>query len=550
MAITFPVSPVPRAIAALHIPASPGLRLQDGPVEAMGASVAPFLPADAHGLLRAAHVAYALHYPLVLSPDTVWLAIAQGFAVHVNENAERLRGKLVRHAGQETIEIRRDDFVKGLPENPWPEVFAAFSAAIAEHIGRQRDLVVADFSTTGPCERAASEIVLLDAMQRYFRYEVHTLCGIPEITLDGTPDDWRSIRRRARALEEYDLGWWTRALGPVLNRIVDTAEGRVDGPFWETFFKHVDGSGGPWVTGWINVLFPYLRAGKQGALDRNPSLRTWEQGVTRGYGGGPAPASIPSGLSCAPFDWCCYERRFSMQLIGGFVGVAQDPGTLALRPVIGWAVRDAPAAVPARSVPAQVRARPLPEEATLIAGRVSDAMSLTPFELTALVARVEDLLQGASPAAGVRVAVAGDFSSARDFPEAPVACRIAAGVPIGAVDSGTRRFFGIAALRCALAESEALPESLWRTLAGALPGRLGGGPALHLVVSGRHLRGEVRFDSVLATEVTTGGTPATTVDVSAGAHDARVAAAQAPGAEPGDGLYALAVDAHWTSPPR
>src|SRR6185436_12467481 len=140
---------------------------------------------------------------------------------------------------------------------PWPEVFSAFSDAVAEHIGRQRDLVVCDFSTTGPCERAASEIVLMDAMQRYFRYELHTLCGIPEITLLGTQDDWRSIRRRARALEEYELGWWTSALGPVLDQFVAAAQGRVDRAFWETLFKHVRGSGGPWVRGFINVLFPY-----------------------------------------------------------------------------------------------------------------------------------------------------------------------------------------------------------------------------------------------------------------------------------------------------
>jgi hypothetical protein len=41
----------------------------------------------------------------------------------VNANAERLRGKFVRHEGRADITIRRDDFVKGSSENPWPEVF-------------------------------------------------------------------------------------------------------------------------------------------------------------------------------------------------------------------------------------------------------------------------------------------------------------------------------------------------------------------------------------------------------------------------------------------
>jgi hypothetical protein len=119
----------------------------------MGASAPAFLPAGGHGLIRAVHTAYALHYPLVLSPDVVWLAIAQGFAQHVNVHTERLRGKFVRHAGQATLRIQRDDFVKGSPNNRWPEVFSSLSEHGAAHIGRQRDLVVCDFSTTGPTER-------------------------------------------------------------------------------------------------------------------------------------------------------------------------------------------------------------------------------------------------------------------------------------------------------------------------------------------------------------------------------------------------------------
>jgi len=32
-----------------------------------------------------------------------------------------------------------------------------------------------------------------------------------------------------------------------------------------------------------------------------------------------------------------------MEFLGGFVGVSQDSGTLALRPEIGWAIRSADA---------------------------------------------------------------------------------------------------------------------------------------------------------------------------------------------------------------
>ena len=74
-----------------------------------------------HPLIAALHGAFTSHRPLTLSPGIIWLTITQGLAIHINENAERLRHRFVSHDGKLTIKIRRDDFIKGSPENPWPE---------------------------------------------------------------------------------------------------------------------------------------------------------------------------------------------------------------------------------------------------------------------------------------------------------------------------------------------------------------------------------------------------------------------------------------------
>src|SRR5262249_6294224 len=142
----------------------------------------------------------------------------------------QLRARFVRHQSKAKITIERPDFILGQP-NPWPEAFSLFSDGIAAHVGKLRDLVVADFSTTSPVERAASEVLLMDAFQGYFEYEMRAGCGIPQITLLGTPDDWRSVRQRASMLSEFELAWWTRSLLPVLDQLVETAEGRVDQGF-------------------------------------------------------------------------------------------------------------------------------------------------------------------------------------------------------------------------------------------------------------------------------------------------------------------------------
>ena len=83
----------------------------------------------------AVHQAYEGHYPLVLSPDIIWQCVAQGFAVHVNQNAERLRHLFVKHKGKRDIVVIRDSFVKGSQDNDWEGALESFSQDVREHIG-------------------------------------------------------------------------------------------------------------------------------------------------------------------------------------------------------------------------------------------------------------------------------------------------------------------------------------------------------------------------------------------------------------------------------
>src|SRR5260370_20112552 len=85
---------------------------------------------DFHPVVAAIHLAFKDHRPLVLSPDMLWLLVAQGFAHHVNSGGEELRSQFVKHPGKVAIAVRRDDFIKGSPENPWPEGFGDFSSHI------------------------------------------------------------------------------------------------------------------------------------------------------------------------------------------------------------------------------------------------------------------------------------------------------------------------------------------------------------------------------------------------------------------------------------
>ena len=287
------------------------------------------------------HIAYSEHYPLVLTPDVIWMCIAQGFATHVNCNSEKLRHFFVQHEGKKELNVRRDDFVNGSPSNPWPEVFDDFSAQIKTAVGdKVYGALTPSFSTTGPVERAAAQLAVMDAFKKYFSYKVCSRCGIPEITLEGTVGDWIALKEKTMALKDFDLSWWTDELSPILDQFVEAASGRVDQTFWSSIYKFSNHSGGPFITGWITTLYPYIGE----SSERNTFISSWrkrkrDDALRRPFNGITSD-SFPPGLCSTPFTWNYLGTECQKTFYSGFMAVSQDPNTLALRPEIGWGVAE------------------------------------------------------------------------------------------------------------------------------------------------------------------------------------------------------------------
>ena len=205
--------------------------------------------------MQAVHLAFSQHRPLILSPDCIWLTIAQGFGHHVNENAEALRDRVVRHRRKKTLDVVTDS----LAPSRWPGLISQFSAQIRENSDPVlHETLVCEFSTTTPNIKTAYEIALMDTYQRYFDFEMRCVCGIPKVTVQGTAEDWQRIRERIEVLATYDLGWWTSRLEPILDQFVATAKGDVDQGFWKAIYKPQNAYAAKLASGWIADLFPYL----------------------------------------------------------------------------------------------------------------------------------------------------------------------------------------------------------------------------------------------------------------------------------------------------
>jgi len=335
---------------------------------------------------KAVHAAFFDHHPLILSPDIIWLTIAQGLAHHIDQNAEELRDQFVSHKGKKELIIQRPDFRKGSPDNDWENVFPEFSSLIAANsVPGTTNLIENDFSTTGPVEKIVSHITLMDAVQHYFTYTMCCGCGFPSITLTGTPEDWEKIRAKAALLSKYDLDWWLAALLPALDQFVAAAHGKPDLDFWRSLCMINTGTSFPVyepLTGWVQVFFPYLIDPSRGsfavgdydvaeegsakkALKRNENLANYDKSYqnrvnvdnfqksvprSKGFSFEPRPAGVgygvelkhfPPAMSSAPFLYkdVITRKTHKMAFFGGVTCLIQhDDG--AIEPKVGWAVMD------------------------------------------------------------------------------------------------------------------------------------------------------------------------------------------------------------------
>jgi hypothetical protein len=295
-----------------------------------------------HPLLAAVHVAFSEHRPLVLSPDAIWLTIAQGVAQHVRLHAEALRRRLVRHEGKKRVVARMQSEPRDARE--WASAIGAIRNALTAEVGDGRGrLFTCDFTTTTDAERIASEIVLLDVYSPYCDYVLACVCGIPEVTLLGTPADWRAIRERVEALHDFDLGTWHRSLTRICDELVAASEGAPDFAWWREIYKPRKAYGRERITGWIARLFPYVGSGGVFATP-NPLLAVSHDDVvsvaTSEWYAGPGITTddVPSGVSHVPLRVETEGRAaYDVTLSGGLLAVEEDAlGRIV--PRAGWSV--------------------------------------------------------------------------------------------------------------------------------------------------------------------------------------------------------------------
>jgi Domain of unknown function (DUF4419) len=302
--------------------------------------------AEDHGVatvslgIQAIHQAFAAHVPLSLTPDLLWYLVVHEVAEHVRQNPGRYTGTFTRAAEWQQTVVTRDDRLRQDDPSCWPQSIGLVRDPLRAGIGEySMELFLPQFSTTTEEAETALLIALMDVASPYYRYEWYTACGIPQIRLDGTAADWQSLHFRADQLarEFAGLSGYFTELLPVLQAIAETASGTTpDENFWRSIYKHMNSSGGMFVTGWITAFLAYIKLPDGSQLKHEFDWRSQMSNPWGGY----KTNWFPSHVSKVQFVWDEDGTWHDMTLAAGITGVDLDDDTF-LAPRLGFAVTEA-----------------------------------------------------------------------------------------------------------------------------------------------------------------------------------------------------------------
>jgi Domain of unknown function (DUF4419) len=304
-----------------------------------------------NGFVYSVTMAYNHHHNLTIRPEDVWLAILTQFSAYVNKHAEELRGQFVAHEGQKELKIEYDKASRY--DVDMKDFAVKMGKEIAKNVTDKelRAWIMPSFTTTTLNDTVVASVVMMASMQKYFKYTMYTLCGIPNVTLEGCKEDWQDILLRLDKLKEWgeETTRFAEFLRPVIRKFIQsfdepTSSETID--FWKHIVSYLsDGSGSNYYSGWITAFCFW---GKDGQLlhATRPDYRFNDDENYR-LDGVRYPRvdtqDVPPGWISVPVKVVELKQVYSTMMVAGSVGIqcerseqAPDGDLNSVSPKIGW----------------------------------------------------------------------------------------------------------------------------------------------------------------------------------------------------------------------
>lgn len=308
------------------------------------------------GLVDTVFYSYQQHHNLIIRPDDIWTAIIVQFSLYANANDEALRHSFVNFTGKKELTVK---FVARIDQVPVNEFIKQILTLINENIDPSiYNWISPNFSTTTENDKLTAGVALMATLQDYFDYNMMlVLCGIPEVTILGTVDDWKEIRDRVKKLNDFELegksvmAQWSSMLDGILEQFVSVKEGnKPDDEFWKEAIRvdyktidmvcaHVEER---YLNGWITAFSAFDELGRwqedygkitnttNSSVPNTPWLRIRTDKITLGH------VQVPIKI----YDEYAMpeEREYAGAIIAGHMGYSVRKDEKTLQPLSGWAM--------------------------------------------------------------------------------------------------------------------------------------------------------------------------------------------------------------------
>jgi len=208
---------------------------------------------------------YGRHFGAVVSPELLWFTVLSELAEHIKANAEHYRHLFTTSDEQVDVSVLSLDL----------EVMPI--GVLLEYVQRvcpmDASRFVPEFSTSTPRSHTATMSLFLDAVSPYYSYSMYA-CGIPDIMLRGTREDWVLFQERLQDLQGVvdKAAPYLERVGARIAQIVGCYDGELDVDFWIGMFSNERcGSGGEVLCkGWYPEEF-FMTYPKLGKPDNFPT---------------------------------------------------------------------------------------------------------------------------------------------------------------------------------------------------------------------------------------------------------------------------------------
>ena len=251
----------------------------------------------------------------------------------VKENAETMRKQFVDFEGKIKLEVTDAGTIYSVN---WNSLINRMSNLIEKNTkGDARTWIEPNFSTTTPVCKTVGQVVLMGVMKHYFDYKFSLCCGLPKVTLEGTVDDWKKLQEKARHFASFGiecLTHWSGLLDFVLQKMVDSYEGKIDKDFWSHIAARAGwGSGPRYIAGWVNVFMPFCEKGIYRLNGVKPESSEW---------GKVNQNDVPPSTVEVPVIIDDNGREYQTIFYGGHIVCLYNPDEDSIRPSLDWAIVD------------------------------------------------------------------------------------------------------------------------------------------------------------------------------------------------------------------